>query len=574
MLKKLREQHNSEFFWLLLGAALLAGLGLRGPWPPDEPRFALIAKEMAEQGQWLFPMRGGELYADKPPLFMWAIATFYALTGDINLSFLLPSLLAACGTLYCVYDLTNRLSDERTARFACGLLAITPQFLIQAKFAQIDMWVTFWITLGIYGFIRSLYLHQGMHWFYLSFMAMGLGIISKGVGFLPLFLLIAIWGWRRYSFESMSSFQIINHRSLIKGMVLLLLVCSLWLAPMLFEVLSSHDSQLTAYRDDILFRQTAGRYADPWHHFQPWYYYVTSVIPWFWLPLVVLAVGRFRQFQYGLKQPIIKVLVTFSLLVLIFFTLSPAKRGVYILPALPPMVIILALVYRSQLLPKWLGYFQTTIVLVISALVAALGLLLLIEHPKIGLLLQEGEFEKSVLMQSGCLLTVVSISLLMCLKLPFNTGLRIFVFTTATVGTVPWILFPLLQPVRSPLLIMQKAYDVATSVTTAPQIAMIDFKEQHLLYSPYEVGHFGYSASVAEQERRAWLWLGDNKDRFVIASDDLSLQCFNLSHATTLGVAHRKNQFLLRAKGKKPECAGPDHMRVYFASKRNVEDQK
>ena len=38
--------------WLLLIALIVlgAGLGLRDPWPADEPRFALIAKEMVESG--------------------------------------------------------------------------------------------------------------------------------------------------------------------------------------------------------------------------------------------------------------------------------------------------------------------------------------------------------------------------------------------------------------------------------------------------------------------------------------------------------------------------------------------
>ena len=38
---------------LVLGA----GLGLRDPWPSDEPRFALVAKQMFDSGHWLFPPR-------------------------------------------------------------------------------------------------------------------------------------------------------------------------------------------------------------------------------------------------------------------------------------------------------------------------------------------------------------------------------------------------------------------------------------------------------------------------------------------------------------------------------------
>ena len=41
---------------LWLGAAavlvLAAGFGLRDPWPADEPRFVLVAKQMIESGDW------------------------------------------------------------------------------------------------------------------------------------------------------------------------------------------------------------------------------------------------------------------------------------------------------------------------------------------------------------------------------------------------------------------------------------------------------------------------------------------------------------------------------------------
>src|SRR5437879_12303120 len=99
--------------WLFLLFALVilgAGIGLRDPWPADEPRFALSAKQMVASGNWLIPHRGSELYSDKPPTFMALQAAAYAVTGNWRVAFLLPSLLAALGTLLLVYDLARRLS--------------------------------------------------------------------------------------------------------------------------------------------------------------------------------------------------------------------------------------------------------------------------------------------------------------------------------------------------------------------------------------------------------------------------------------------------------------------------------
>ena len=67
---------DSHFLWLAGAVALLVatGVGLRDPWPADEPRFALVARDMVASHQWLVPYVGGDVYADKPPLFFWLIA--------------------------------------------------------------------------------------------------------------------------------------------------------------------------------------------------------------------------------------------------------------------------------------------------------------------------------------------------------------------------------------------------------------------------------------------------------------------------------------------------------------------
>ena len=56
--------------------------------------------------------------------------------------------------------------------------------------------------------------------------------------------------------------------------------------------------EYAAYRDEILFKQTVGRYTAAWHHVKPWYYFIVEVIPALWVPwslLLFWLVPRFRQ---------------------------------------------------------------------------------------------------------------------------------------------------------------------------------------------------------------------------------------------------------------------------------------
>src|SRR3546814_11834801 len=104
-----RTFREAWLFWILALLVLGAGLGLRDPWPADEPRFALVAKHMVDSGAWLFPHIGSELYADTPPLFMRLQAVAYELVAYRSVACRLPLLPAAPGPLWGVVVIGPRL---------------------------------------------------------------------------------------------------------------------------------------------------------------------------------------------------------------------------------------------------------------------------------------------------------------------------------------------------------------------------------------------------------------------------------------------------------------------------------
>jgi 4-amino-4-deoxy-L-arabinose transferase-like glycosyltransferase len=333
-----------HLLWLGLAALLYiaSGFGLRDPWPADEPRFALIARDMVLTGDWLFPRVGGELYSDKPPLYFWLLAAGYWLFGSIRWSFLIPSILAALGTLGLVYDLARRLHGRDAAFMATATLLCTLQFVATFRGAQIDPTVCFFITLSGYALLRHLLLGPAWGWYALSGFAAGLGIITKGVGFLPLLLLLPYAAMRRAGFRGLPALG--GGWRWLLLLPSLLLAVALWLGPMLLGVLHSGSAEFVAYRNDILFGQTVTRYAAPWGHQHPWHYFITQVIPGLWLPWSLLLFWLVPAWRQAWRERDARqwLPLAWVLLVLLFFSISGGKRGVYILPALPILAVAAA----------------------------------------------------------------------------------------------------------------------------------------------------------------------------------------------------------------------------------------
>ena len=255
-------------FWLFMLIALVvlgSGIGLRDPWPADEPRFVLVAKHMVESGDWLITHRGSEVYSDKPPTFMIVQAAAYQITGNWRVAFLLPSLLGALGTLFLIYDLGRRLWNPRVGLWAGIALLATVQFVYQSKRAQIDPLVTFLITLANYGLLRHFLLGPSWRMYWLGCVAAGLGVITKGVGVLSLLMFIPFIVARWQGWSELPRFQGSAWRWL-GGALAFLAAVALWLLPMILTVHANGSAEYQAYLDDILFRQTADRYSASWSH--------------------------------------------------------------------------------------------------------------------------------------------------------------------------------------------------------------------------------------------------------------------------------------------------------------------
>ena len=377
---------------LLGGLLFLPGLGRRDLWNPDEARYAEVAREMRLAGSWAVPLLNGEVYSQKPPLLFWSIAFFGSLTGGLDeTAARLPSALAAIGALLLVYRLGERLFGRRAAWMAAAAFITCFRLLWQGRFGQIDMLLTALVALGVWFWVRG-YTEGRPRLYLLFFAAAGLATLAKGpVGLLPpLLSMLAFLAITRNGREA-------RRMRIGLGLLLWAAVVFAWLVP-------AGLSGGPEYLRQIVFKQNVTRYANPWHHFKSWYYYLTVIpvdfFPWsFLLPTAIVVgckeiVGRLRAGRVEppprrpeppLHETLQRDGFLFSLcwvgVTLLFFTLSPAKREVYILTMYPGMALLAGagLDRAAAEWPRWRGWLVIPL-----GLVAGLALAIVMALPIAG----------------------------------------------------------------------------------------------------------------------------------------------------------------------------------------------
>ena len=549
---------NSEIW---LGAAailtLAAGLGLRDPWAPDEPRYALIAAEMLQSGDWSVTRLGGVIYAQKPPVYFWLLAAAQGLAG-LRPGFLLPSLLAGLGTLALVWDLARRLWSRETAWWAAlGLLACL-QFTMQARSAQIDAVLCFFTTLSLYGLLRHLLQGPDWRWFSLGCLAAGVGVMTKGVGFLPLLVLLPWAGMRGAGWNVP---RLGGGSRWLLGPVFFFAPLALWLVPLLLR--TQGDPEIAGYLDNLLFRQTITRYADPWHHFQPFWYFFVEVIPWAWFPLVLLspwlAVRWVRRWLD--RDASVVLLAGWIGLVLLFFTISSAKRDVYLLPVAPALAL-LAAPHLSELAKRLScrrilrgGMF------ILCLLVAAgSGWLLFVDVERLSELKATYETGTAPLWTLFAASGAGALISLACPTRRAAAGMGLCLFLGWQIWG--WALQPQIDEPRSGARI---ALRVLEHLPEGAPLALADWRAQQVLRLNRPAVHFNTPGMGKEAElKQAAAWLNAYPRGRLLVPAEHREPCFRPDSGTRLGHAHRRDWVLFSRNDLSGTCTAASDPAIWI----------
>jgi|CXWL01.1.fsa_nt_gi 4-amino-4-deoxy-L-arabinose transferase-like glycosyltransferase len=371
---------SSQFVpkWAWMGFAILAILaylfGLSIPFlGPDEPRYAQVAREMFERGDWVTPTLGGFNWFEKPALLYWLEIAAYKGFGVSEFAARLGPALFGLGTVASLWILgrksappmvaggLTRLSETTSfANWLALIAASTLGIYVFAHGASFDIIITFPMTAALVAF----YLYdRGVRppatadvsglaarphipvALILFYVFIGIALLAKGL--IGIVFPIAIVGL----------FYVFSRRlptgeftfSLFWGTLLAAAIACLWYLPM-------YQRHGWEFIDEFFIQHHFQRFtSNKYQHPQPFYFFfwVLPLMTLPWMPFAFASVwSSVRRLFSGAKpQPLILFAFAWLIVPLGFFSLSGSKLPGYILPAIPAAVV-LAAVYIFEKVAK------------------------------------------------------------------------------------------------------------------------------------------------------------------------------------------------------------------------------
>lgn len=336
-------------FALLIVVVYLTGLSipLLGP---DEPRYAQVAREMFERGDWITPTLGGFDWFEKPALLYWLEIASFHLFGVNEFAARFGSALFGIGTVAFLWLAGREAGGRKFADILAIISASSLGLLTFSRGGSFDIILTFPIAASMSSYYiwdkRERGSEPGRMKFLVLFYAFaGLALIGKGlVGIVFPYAIVAFYYVIGRRLPSKAVLL-----SVFWGTVVCLAVASLWYVPM-------YHANGWKFIDEFFIQHHFQRYtSNKYLHPQPfWFFFVVlplMTLPWLpfffsslWTSLRDKLKGAAEADQFSSLG---SFAAAWLIVPLAFFSFSGSKLPGYILPVVPAAMILTAFsVYR------------------------------------------------------------------------------------------------------------------------------------------------------------------------------------------------------------------------------------
>lgn len=362
----------------------------------SEPRYAEMARIMAETGDWVTPYFDyGVPFWGKPPLAFWCQALAFKLFGVGEFAARLPALLATAGVVSLIYVAGRQLANARVALMAMLIYCTSALGYAGAGAVLTDPFLTLGTTGVLVAALLTMERDTTTWWRYGPFLGMAVGLLAKGPSVLVL-AGIPLFGCLVSSSDRRA--RLAKFPWLMGSMLTLALTLPWYIAA---------ELKTPGFLDYFMLGEHFKRFVDPgWSgdlygtaHQRVrgtiWWYALQASFPWglvaaavLWRPLTH---GDLR-FDRSWFASGIGLLWSWTLWPLLFFTLAGNILWTYVQPTLPALALLLALALERRYtgLPRWWG----TVVAVIPLGILS-GTLMLLAQPNLAkterLLVQRAE---------------------------------------------------------------------------------------------------------------------------------------------------------------------------------------
>lgn len=316
----------------------LAAFGLVGA---DEPRYAQVAREMLQHHTWVTPTLYGNVWLEKPVLYYWGAIVSYKIFGVSDWAARLPGAVFATCMVAWIYVFTRRLrpGSQLDAVVATCSTAFVFAF---ARAASTDIGLVAWLTIALlswWGFYESA--RRG--WLLVFYAALGLATLAKGpVAIALAAMVIVVFLFIRRDWPA------ILRTLWTPGILLCALVTLPW-------YLAAQHANPGFFREFFL-EHNLNRFAtNRFQHRQHFWYYipvlVLATLPWTLFVLAALVRGV-RALRASGEDALVGFLSLWVLVPVVFFSVSQSKLPGYILPAIAPCGLLVALYLRQSRAPS------------------------------------------------------------------------------------------------------------------------------------------------------------------------------------------------------------------------------
>ncbi|HEX3377894.1 MAG TPA: glycosyltransferase family 39 protein, partial [Candidatus Acidoferrales bacterium] len=323
------------FLLLFLYVCLFSGLNALGVAGPDEPRYAAIARAMAATGDWITPRLWGSPWFEKPVLYYWGAGIAMRIFGVGEFAARLPSAMAALLAVIAVAWTALRSYGIAAAWFSLLMLPTSVAVIAFSRAASPDMLFAGFLTAAMAVASEMLQKPRPGNVLRVAFgFFLGAAVLAKG----PAAVILAGGAtllWAALSRQGTAPFRFLHP----------LVIAVFCVTALPWYVLCAMRNP--GFLNVFIWQHNFQRYLTPvFEHRQPFWFFgavfLVAIIPW--LPFLISSISdsntRLRSPEWR-DSPALFI-GCWSLFTLVFFSLSQSKLPGYILPAIPPAVLLLA----------------------------------------------------------------------------------------------------------------------------------------------------------------------------------------------------------------------------------------